>query len=410
MIDLNFDLVRTKSKLTSIWYYPKTKAIVKDFPFVPRTLAPFIKEDLEHKIVLLSGPRQSGKTYLSKNLGIQFEYLNYDLSTDRLRIMKKEWSRQVELVIFDELHKMRMWKRWLKGIFDVEGVTPRILVTGSARMDVFKKTGDSMAGRHFLYRLHPFSVKEVVSAFDISAEEAIERMLMTSMFPEPWLQNSEKFYLRWKRSHLDRILREDLMDIGAVRELRLIEDLIHLLADRVGSTISYESLGRDLQVSGNTVKRWIEVLESLFVIFQVKPYSKDLKKLIRKEPKIYFYDIGQVTSGLGAKLENLVACHLIKHLHYLEDTEGISGELCFVRDKEKREIDFAVIQNKKLELLVEVKASDPSIHPALYYFYERLKPKEAIQLTGNSNSNSRFVGSKNVKLKTLSDFLMNLAT
>lgn len=345
----------------------------------PRSLTPQIIEDLEKKIVLLSGPRQVGKTDLSKRLfPSQFDYLNFDTATDRQVIRKQSWSRKHELIIFDEIHKMRDWKRWLKGIYDTEGVRPRLLATGSARMDTFRRGGESLAGRHHLHRLHPFSVAELKGIFP--AKEALDSLLQFGGFPEPLLSQSEESSKRWRRSHLNRILREDLLDLEKVRELKQLEILVELLSERVGSTLSYASLAKDLEISPHTVKKWIEILERLFVIFIVTPYSKNIARSILKEPKIYFFDTGRVTAQEGSRLENTVACALLKRQQFLEDTRDESINLHYIKDKTKKEVDFLTVKEKRLEYLIEVKTSDEQLSPSLRYYSEKLKPQKAIQL------------------------------
>lgn len=342
-----------------------------------RSIERSIQDDLETKIVLLSGPRQVGKTSLSRCLFPESQvYLNFDQVTDRAIIRNQTWDRAKDFLILDEIHKWRHWKRWLKGVFDTEGIRPRILVTGSARMDVFRKGGDSLAGRHFHYRLHPLSISEVGSS---DSEATLTRMLALGGFPEPFLRGSETWSMKWRRSHLDRIIREDLLDLESVRNLKGVELLVDLLAERVGGTISFSSLARDLEVSPHTVKHWVEVLERLYVIFIVPPYSKNLARGLLKEPKIFFYDTGRV-SGAAAKFENLVACHLLKRCHYLEDVEGQRCALHYVRDREKREVDFLTLRNSAPELLVEAKLSDGALSPHLKYFKERIAPKRAVQL------------------------------
>ena len=331
-----------------------------------------LKNDLDNKIVLLSGPRQIGKTYLSKRLNLQFEYLNYDDSELRKIIMNRSWNRESELIIFDELHKKVKWKAWIKGIYDTEGVRPRLLVTGSARMDVFKKGSDSLAGRHFNYRLHPFSVAELKD--QMSPIETLNRLMTVGGFPEPFLDGTEVFAKRWRSTHLDRILKEDLLELENVRNIKLIEVLVDLLADRVGSSVSYSSLARDLEISPHTVKKWIGILESLYVIFVVPPYSKNLARAILREPKIYFYDNGRVKAEEGARFENVVANALLKKLHMGQDLNGEKSQLYYLRDKEKREVDFLTVIDNEIIDMVEVKISDDNIPHSLVYFNERLGP------------------------------------
>jgi predicted AAA+ superfamily ATPase len=322
-----------------------------------------------------------GKTTLSKNLGFTSQYLNFDDSELRKIIMNRSWSRDVELIIFDELHKKPKWKSWIKGIYDTEGINPKILVTGSARMDVFKKGSDSLAGRHYNYRLHPFSVAELKE--QMPPRECLERLMKVGGFPEPFLNNDEDFAKRWRSTHIDKIIKEDLLELEQVRNIKLIEILIDLLADRVGSSVSYSSLARDLEISPHTVKKWIGILESLYVIFVVPPYSKNLARAILREPKIYFYDNGRVKKDEGARFENLIANALLRKLHLGQDLRGEKSQLFYVKDKEKREVDFLTVIDNKIIDLVEVKLSDENLSNNLNYYNERLKPMKPVQVIYN---------------------------
>lgn len=351
--------------------------------------------DLDTKIVILSGPRQVGKTTLSKNLLTQFQYLNFDSSPDRKIITSQSWSRDYDLIIFDEIHKKKNWKSWIKGLYDVEGVRPRLLVTGSARMDTYKKGGDSLAGRHFNFRLNPFTVSELKNDFDSS--DCLDRLLKYGGFPEPFLKNNKIFADRWRISHLERILKIDLLELELVRNLKAMELLVDLLADRVGSTISYSNLARDLEVSPHTVKKWISILESLYVVFIVYPYTKKLSRVLLKEPKIYFYDTGRVKDDLGARLENTVALALLSKLQFNQDVEGEKSNLFYIRDKEKREVDFIIEKRGKLTELIEVKTSDDSPSNHLKYFADRLSPEKCFQVVLNLARQKTFGNIKIVK-------------
>ena len=347
-----------------------------------RYLKRFIASDLDKKIVLLSGPRQSGKTTLAKSLPFDaVEYLNFDELSHRQQIMKKNWSRKADLVILDELHKMPKWKSWIKGLYDTEGVRPRILVTGSARLDVFRKGSDSLAGRHFLLRMHPFSVAELKDQED--PEDILQGLLARGGFPEPYLSRSELDSRRWRAAHLDVILRQDMLDLEQIRNIVGVETLVELLSSRVGSPISMRNLALDLQVTPQTVQRWILLLERLFVVFLVRPYSKNIARSLLKEPKIYFYDTGRVHDIGGARLENAVACALLKRQHFLADTKGHKCELFYLRDREKREVDFLTVIDHKPEYLLEVKSSDADFAPSLRYFAERMPSVTALQLVQN---------------------------
>ena len=371
---------------------------------ISRTLESQILSDLDKKIVLLSGPRQVGKTYLSQRLfPDHFQYLSFDSNPDRQMIRQQSWIRDQELIIFDEIHKMRDWKRWLKGIYDTEGVRPRLLATGSARMDIFRRGGDSLAGRHHLHRLHPFSVAELKSV--LSPSEALASIIQLGGFPEPLLSQSEEAASRWRKSHLDRILREDLLDLEKVRELKRLEILVDLLSERVGSTLSYASLAKDLEVSPHTVKKWIQILENLFVIFTVRPYSKNISRSILKEPKIYFFDTGRVNGSPGSRLENAIACALLKRQHFLEDTKGETRGLYYLKDKDKKEIDFLTVQGKKPEYLIEVKVSDGNPAPALAHYSKVLSPIRTVQLVQNLTREQQF---NSVEIRNAANWLASL--
>jgi predicted AAA+ superfamily ATPase len=352
-----------------------------------------IRADLGKKIVLLAGARQAGKTTLSRQLGLSFTYLNFDSAEDRALLRTKEWDRDVDVVILDELHKLPRWKAWLKGIYDTEGIPPGLLVTGSARLEVFRKGGDSLAGRHYLHRLHPFTVREV--APEIEPADALERILNVGGFPEPFLANDKAEAARWRRTHLDSILREDLLDLERVRDLRSVELLVDLLKERAGSTISLASLARDLQVSAHTVKHWLEILENLYVVFPVRPYHHNVARSLLKESKYYFYDTGaiaQAGAAPGAVFENAVACALQREMHLTEDFIGRKATLYFLRDKEKREVDFLVVIDKKPKQLIEVKLADDSFAPSLEHFRRFLPGAEAVQVVkglARAKSNSQ---------------------
>ncbi len=347
---------------------------------------PIIK-DLDRKIVFLSGPRQVGKTTLSKQLFESYTYLNYDSAQNRDTIIRNEWDRSADLVILDEIHKMKKWKSWLKGVFDSEGIPPRLMVTGSARLDTYRKSGDSLAGRFFSYRLHPLTLKEIDHYLSIPPPQALDQLLTLGGFPEPFLNGSEQYARRWRRTHIDTIVRQDLLDLETVRDIKSIEILINLLKQRVGSLVSYSSLANDLQVSIHTVKHWLQILENLYIIFPVRPFHRDITRSILKTGKYYFYDTGAVSGNEGVRLENLVAAALLREIHYLEDTDGRHGELCFIRDRESREIDFLVVIDNIPRQLVEVKLSDNQFSSHLSRFSAMLGDIPGVQIVKNLKQN-----------------------
>ena len=323
-----------------------------------RCLRPAIVADLERKIVLVSGPRQSGKTTLARMLHPDHQYVNHDLAEHRLLLREKSWDRRKALIVLDELHKMTDWKAWLKGVYDVEGLPPALLVTGSARLDAFRRTGDSLAGRYFHFRLHPIDLKEALRHTDLSRDEVFDRLMRVGGFPEPFLRGSRPWYNRWKRTHVDAILKDDLLTLSAVRDVQSIETLIELLRSRVGSPVSANSLARDLQKTRNTVRHWLGLLEDLYVIFRVPPYHRNVARALLKEPKYYFHDNAMALGSFGERLENLVACALLKELHRAQDVEGEDLGLHYVRDRDGHEIDFLITRDRRPWLLIEVKAAD----------------------------------------------------
>ena len=363
-----------------------------------------LAEEIDKKILLLTGPRQCGKTTLSKMLTTDFQCINHDLAEHRLLLAEKSWDREKALIIFDELHKMHEWKSWLKGIYDVEGIPPGLMVTGSARLDAFRKVGDSLAGRHFQFRLHPIDLKEALAYSDLEAADIFTRLMAVGGFPEPFLNSTSRYYNRWKRSHIDLILKEDLLTLSAVRDIQSIETLIELLRSRVGSPVSSNSLARDLQKSPNTIQSWLKLLEDLYVIFRITPYHKNIARSILKEPKFYFYDNGMVLGDDGIKLENLVACALLKEAHRCQDVEGENCRLHYVRNKDGQEIDFLVTRANKPERLIEVKWADSSLSPHFKKFFPRAQLKR-VQVVGELKQSKSYPSAERIEpaIKFLSE-------
>jgi predicted AAA+ superfamily ATPase len=323
--------------------------------------------DLQRKFVLLSGPRQVGKTTFAKDLPFHTTYLNYDEISHRMIIRNKEWPRDTQLLVLDELHKMKDWKRFLKGIYDVHGLLPPILVTGSARLDIAKKMGDSLAGRFHAWRMHPLCVKELLS-LGVPPEESFSKILTLSGFPEPYFSNDREYYQRWATSHLDIIIRQDLIQLERVSDIASLETLLELLSNQVGALVSYESLARSLDRDAGTIKRWLTILENLFVIFKVTPWSRNIKKSLKKLPKYYFYDVARVKNGDPARFENVVACALLKELHYIHDAKGLKGNLHFLRSRDGHELDFLVEVQGQPRMIVETKWSETACSPHFSWF------------------------------------------
>lgn len=347
-----------------------------------RYIQPYIQQDLQRKMVFIGGPRQVGKTTVSHTLCegnfAKHDAFNWDASEDRAAILKKHWREEANLVLFDELHKYPRWKQWIKGVYDKRPAHQQYLVTGSARLDTYRRGGDSLLGRYHYWRLHPLTLDELPN--EISPQEGLERLLRLGGFPEPFLSGDERLAKRWRRERFDRILREDIRDLESIRHLQLLDLFVNALQERAGGLIVLSNLANDLQISPATAKHWLMLIERMYMTFTIYPLTTNVSRSILKPPKVYFYDNADILSSEGARFENLVATHLLKRLHFLEDYEGCRCELHYIRDKDGREVDFATVIDGKLHELIEVKLSDDKISSSLKYYTEKLKPQRAVQI------------------------------
>lgn len=255
----------------------------------------------------------------------------------------------------------------IKGLYDTNKSTVSFLITGSARLDFYRKGGDSLQGRYHYHRLHPFSLLEINAKPN---KNDVSELLKWGGFPEPFLRANERFYKRWQRERMQRVIYEDIRDLEHVREVSLLELLLDELPHRVGSPLSIKNLREILQVSHDSVERWISIFERLYLCFRIPPYGARKIRAVKKEQKLYFWDWSQVPEK-GERFENLVACQLLKYCHYLEDSEGYRMELRFLRDTDKREVDFVVLRDKKPLFAVECKSGEKRVNPAIRYFRER---------------------------------------
>lgn len=349
-----------------------------------RYLTDALTKDLKRKMVLLAGARQCGKTTLAKSLLDESgQYLNWDIPGDRKIIRETAWPKDASLVVLDEFHKAPKWKNLLKGVADEFGNKPPVLVTGSARLDAFRKTGDALTGRQYFYRLHPIDAAESKRFLpDMNLDGRVRRLLEAGGFPEAFLNPAEASRLRNDRMEL--VTREDVRDLSHVSSWRGVSDMIELLRERVGKPVNYDNLARDLGISPPTAKNWVDLLEKLYIVFLVQPYSNRIARSIRKERRVYFMDCAAAYDETGgAQVENLAAGCLLKYTHFRKDAYGENWDLFYLRDKENREVDFVVTLNRKVQWLIEVKASDDEIGGSLRYYTERLQPKQPLQLVLN---------------------------
>lgn len=343
-----------------------------------------IFNDLKKKMVFVTGPRQIGKTFLAKQIMQEYhspEYLNYDVIEDRRIIHNRSWPLRADLIIFDEIHKMKKWKAYIKGIYDSKIENQHIFVTGSARLETFRQTGESLAGRYYHLRLLPISVREAVDTN--SPYEAVEKLNRLGGFPEPFLSNSEEQAARWRNQYYTDLIREDILEFSRIHEINAMKTLLELLRRRAGAPLSYKSLSEDLHVAPNTVKKYIQILESLYIIFRIFPYHRNIARSIQKEAKLYFFDTGLIHFNEGTRFENTCAVCLLKHINYLQDAKGKDIQLQYIRTKEGKEIDFVIVEKQEPIFLLEVKLSDPHPSNTLYSFSKKFSSARSIQLIHN---------------------------
>jgi len=348
-----------------------------------RALTADLKRDLGRKLVVLTGARQAGKTTLARQLMAGMapaQYLNWDVPADRQLIGQHAWSPKARLLVLDEIRKMREWKAFIKGVWDGRADGQALLVTGSARMDTFRQSGESLAGRHFNWRLHPFSVRELVQTQALDPAQALQRLLRRGGFPEPCLAETDIDAERWRSQYVTDLVREDVHDFSRVHEVRTLQLLLGMLRERVGSPLKLSALAQALQISPTTATRYVEILEALYIVFRVTPWHRDVARSLLKEPKIYFLDSGLVKGDAGARLENAVAAMLLKHCHYRQDAEGKAVTLHTIRDKERHEIDFVLAEGDTVTDLIEVKLGDAVPSAYLHRMAERLAPARALHL------------------------------
>jgi predicted AAA+ superfamily ATPase len=384
-----------------------------------RYLSAFVEEDIKHKMVFLGGPRQVGKTTLAEKIGEKigkYDSLNWDARGDRKRILREQFRGDTDLLFFDELHKYPDWKGYMKGLYDKKKSQYKILLTGSARLNIYKKGGDSLLGRYHYYRLHPFSFAEYAGISPSSsplklsfqsipdAHEKFQDIFDRGGFPEPLFSQNPREQLRWKNERVERIVTEDIRDLENVQKMAKLDITAQMLPDRVASLFSLNSLREDIGVSFQTMSHWIEILENVYYIFRIYPFQSRSIASLKKEPKLFLWDFSEVEKK-GERFENCIASHLLKFSHFLEDVYGYKVKLHFLRDQEKREVDFLLIKDNKPWIAVEAKTSNTNISQNLRYFQKKLNIPYCYQVVKTPNIDFE---EKGIRLISAEKFLTGL--
>lgn len=344
-----------------------------------RYLESAINEFLKERMVFIGGPRQVGKTtlclgYLNPSNPQNESYLNWDDLESR-KLIKEGKLAPTKTIVFDEIHKYKNWRNLLKGFFDKKKEIQKFIVTGSARLDIYRRGGDSLLGRYRYLRLHPFSVNEL----KIQNSSDLNQLIKFGGFPEAFLRGTEKNWRLWQKERLYRVINDDIRDIEMLREYSSIELLAEELPKKVGSPLSVKNLAEDLNFNPKTVEHWLEILERVYFCYRIPPFGAPKIRAVKKEKKLYLWDWSTI-ENLGEKFENTVASHLLKYCNFIEDTEGHSMELRYLRDTDKREIDFVILKDKKPLFAVECKTGEKHVSPHIHYFKARTQIPDFYQV------------------------------
>lgn len=351
--------------------------------YLNRYIEQAIIEDLNKKMVFITGPRQTGKTTLARHIlnsvfeGNQRTYMNWDAQNDRESIIREQFPSGNGGIVFDEIHKYSRWRQVIKGLYDKRHDELKIIVTGSGKLDYYRHGGDSLQGRYHLYRLHPMSLKEI--NLNKKKQDNLFKLFRYGGFPEPFSYASERESRRWSKEYRSRIINEDLNSLENVKDIALIENLAYRLPELTGSPLSINSLKLDLQVAHQTIARWIQMLENIFMIFRLYPFGSPKIRAVKKEAKHYHFDWTLIDDD-GIRFENLMACHLLKWCHYRQDYYGEDIELRYFRDTDKREVDFVVLNKKKPVLFIECKLKNKTLSQGLKYLKNKFKDVPSYQL------------------------------
>ena len=376
--------------------------------YLTRYIEEPVKQDLQKKMVFISGPRQSGKTTLALQIlrdemgeMVKKFYLTWDSAEDREKIMREQFPAGKGVIVLDEIHKYARWRQVVKGLFDKRKEELKIIVTGSGRLDYYRRDGESLQGRYYFYRLYPFTLREV----NHFSDNVLQHLLKYGGFPEPFLAASEQEARRWSRDYRTRVIYDDLNSLENVRDVSLLEQLSLRLPDLVGSPLSINALREDLQISHQTASRWLDMLENIYLIFRIYPFGPPKIRAVKKEAKHYHFDWTLVKDE-GARFENLVAFHLLKWVHFRQDYEGYDTDLRYFRNREGKEVDFVVTENGEPVMFVECKLRSREVSSALRYLKKHYPEAKAVQVSLYQEED--LVNKDGIRICPAANFLMEL--
>jgi predicted AAA+ superfamily ATPase len=380
-----------------------------------------------HKqMVFIAGPRQAGKTTFTQILAEDFSnslYFNWDILDEKRKLIENpsfyedvhRKDNSVPLIIFDELHKYSNWKNFLKSVYDRDRGNYKFIVSGSGRLDMYQKGGDSLAGRYFIFHLWPFTLAELAGN-NLALEEFLSNPIEVhkcpketqliwnnlsqfSGFPDPYLNGTGQFYQVWSNTYRKQLLREDIRDLASVRRVEDVEILFSLLPSKIGAPLSMASLARDIHVSFDSVRNWLELFENFYIVFRIPPWSRKISRAITKEKKLYLFDYGRIGTP-GAKFENMVALELFRAVSSWNDLGLGNFSLHYLRNRDKEEVDFLLSNNHNPLLLIETKLSDDNPAKSLMKFQMVLNIP-AVQLV-NKGDICKLVSNGSLKIMIIS--------
>jgi uncharacterized protein len=360
-----------------------------------------------HQMVFLVGPRQVGKTTIAKKLQSRFNhslYLNFDSVKDRQKILEGQSfiedifpttvSRESKpLIIFDEIHKYKYWKNYIKGFYDLYYKYYSIIITGSARLDVYQSGGDSLMGRYFQYNIHPLSVSELITVEREKVSDCflspyeLEFDLFSDLykyggFPYPYCNKSDQYYNMWHLTRFKQLIHEEIRSLANLQEIYLLETLAEILPNQAGQMLNRSNIAKKIGVTSQTVSRWINILDRFYYCFTIRPWFKNVTRSLTKDPKVYLWDWSLITEE-GARVENFVASHLLKFVNFYSDIGLGKFELYYLRDIDKREVDFLIVRDNKPFLILEAKKSDTKLSKSIDHFKKQLNVDFSFQATFN---------------------------